>query len=274
MQSFAVLSYLRSKPPGKVLLLDLVNIDTTFLTLLTSSVIALVHLVVHAGIELPNFVAAFAAHAMFLSGLGLFVYLAIGSVLQYLHLRFKTVSLFGSLLDGKVMVCLRTFVVAVSFGANIGRLYSDPALLRSTLSPHALNFNESAFNNSMSSSFSYLGKVMIACVLTDVLFKFLSKCEKRKLAPKSLKSTGPTSGMIMKGYMLYSFLCVTGASFGILAGFLNNDFKVSLRAYLFIPVFCICLPMSFILSDKKIPEYLDRNMRRRLGLDTRRVSPL
>ncbi len=255
------MSFRLSKPPAKMLLLDLVNLEVLRANLAFGSVYAAPFLAVHSGFPVPDLLGPALLQVTPLFGSAMIILLAASAVLQYLHLRLRTASPFGaSVMD--VVTGLRVLVVVANVAERAVRMCRSPELLRSTLDPWAKNYDGAAFSSMMRTYFAGLLLSFGACGSVTVVFKALSYRQRRrwKLRPAAALEGPPPPPQqqprtVAKAYLLLLFLCLAGAGsaayYRSLSSSSSFGLSVLVRVYMSLPVTCVLLPSLFVLSAER-----------------------
>ena len=264
------MSFRLSKPPGKMLLLDLVNLEVLRANLAFGSVYAAPFLAVHSGFPVPDLLGPALLQVTPLFGSAMIILLAASAVLQYLHLRLRTASPFGaSVMDGAVVTGLRVLVVVANVAERAVRMCRSPELLRSTLDPWAKNYDRAAFSSMMRTYFAGLLLSFGARGSVTVVFKALSHRQRRRWELRPAAAAAASVGVavagppppqqqprtLAKAYLLLLFLCLAGAGsaayYRSLSSSSSFGLSVLVRVYLSLPVTCVLLPSLFVLSAER-----------------------
>ncbi len=257
LQCIFILSFLTSKPPVKILLLDLVNCDTVRITMWLGSVYLLPYFIVHSGFKIPFFLGPLSLHIVTFLGIVLVIYLTAGSALQYLHLHFMTVTPFGNILDENALLFVRFIVLVCSIGVSIGRTVLDIPIMKSSLFPQLANYNHKSMRHTTNMFFGVWMCMTAACALACIIFKALGWW-RRKAHPMTSRLKVNT---VIKFYLLLTFLLVVGAAVGFFCGEPSREAAVTVRLYISTPMICIFMPMFFVLSNRGISSLLEKRTR-------------
>ncbi len=283
------LSYLRSKHPLRLLLIDLVNLDFVRLVFLLGCVYLLCYFLVHSGILVPDALAALLAVLSPLLGKLVLLYLAASSMIQYLHLKWRTASPFEVILDEHMAAGIRLLTALVAVGVTAVRLKNDPNLLENLLDPSRATYSTLSFKHSSDVTYYTLGSLLALTASATVVFRSLAHRQKREIlkvvakyqvAKEDLElkleeeEEGPVQNCaipqlpstLVRGYRLVALFCALAALFGILTAVSDKDPAGAVRLFLAVPVVCVFTPFCFVMSEKKMVDHL-----RKKGREARRA---
>ena len=181
LQVHLTLSYLRSKHPLRLLLIDLVNLDFVRLVFLLGCVYLLCYFLVHSGILVPDTLAALLAVLSPLLGKLVLLYLAASSMIQYLHLKWRTASPFEVILDEHMSAGIRLLIALVAVGVTAVRLKNDPNLLENLLDPSRATYSTISFKHSSDVTYYTLGSLLGLTASATVVFRLLAHRQKREI---------------------------------------------------------------------------------------------
>ena len=253
-----MLSFLKSKPPVKILLLDLVNCDTLIVTMWFGFVCLFSCFIVHFGFELPDFLGPLSFHIVTFFAIVLLIYLMVGSALQYLHLHFMTVTPFENVLDENALLVVRWLVFACAACVSIRRTTQDLPMAKSSIWPQLPNYNHQSLRHTMNTFFEVLLCVIAVCASACVIFKVLGQWH-QKAHPWSSRLKINT---VIKFYLLLIFLLVVGAAVSFYCGEPSSEVAVTVRLYISAPMICVFMPMFFVLSNRGISSLLEKRARK------------
>ena len=109
-----ITSYIKSKPPVQVSLIDLINCDLTYIFYLNFSTMIIVHSLLIAEIAVPPPLACLLAFVADVAVIGVLIYLSIGVVLQFVYMKLRTTHLSESTTDEEARRLILVTIALVS----------------------------------------------------------------------------------------------------------------------------------------------------------------
>ena len=214
--------------------------------------------IVNSGHTIPTFLGLLSFHVLTFLSPVLVIYLTTGSALHYAHLRLMTVTLFDGILDEHVIYALRLFILLGGTCISCGRTVLDPNFLKSLLSPQLKHFNHAAMMHTASMFFRVIVPMLAVCALASCTFKVLGQRLKRKRPAESPSSPAPQANTVIKCYFLVAVLVVLSIGALFISRSHKSETAVAIRLYISTPMFCILMPMFFILSNRSISGHMEK----------------
>ncbi len=287
LQVRLLLNHFKSKPPVMVSLVDLVNGDVVRAAFLFGCGLLLPYFVANLGLRilyLPAIViSVFAPIAVQV----VLVYLTVAAVVQSLLMRLRATSLNDSLSDEQACVAIRATVLLFSSTTNAVRVLTSAqhrdSVAESIVYPLVITPNTFDVSTIAETMVHTHSTIVLVCVITNVLlrgwmyWKKKTSLQEDYTVPRHVSTDGscpagplppaPSSDGIynqLGNYLAqYSWTIViivfVALSIGIMGVSLlqwegQQSVAPLLRLFLAIPTVCLGMPLSLILSEKKLKQ--------------------
>ena len=270
LQVRLLLGYIRSKPPIMISLVDLVNADVVRANFFLGCNVLLPYMVASLGLRILYLPGAAITFFLPFSFTIVLVYLTVAAMVHFLLIHLCTTSLHDAFSDEQTRLAIRAIVLLFCTTANVVKILNNvehrDSMAEAIVHPFAITPNTLDMGRLTKTAVRSLSILVLVCVANNILLRGWMYWKKKKTLqeapPPPLSSAGPMSQytwtVVIAVFVVFAM--------GILAVSLHRSegqqsVAPLLRPFLGIPTICLGMPLSLILSEKKLKQTLfDRFM--------------